>query len=181
MAVTHTESSEPERQVGYFERRPVEDINHAIERAQEKIDILQMDLSSIKRHHLDSLIRALKGNHRLGVRILTLEPDGAFAAIRAAQLQGVRLGEYKDGLHRHIREVMGALSEFPRVKLRIYDEYPPQITFRIDDIVYVCTIAKDYRSRELCTFKLRIDDAGVEKSFVSQFDGIWEKIAREHP
>ncbi len=49
MAFTHTESSEPERQVGYFERRPVEDINHAIERAKEKIDILQMDLASIKR------------------------------------------------------------------------------------------------------------------------------------
>jgi hypothetical protein len=67
------------------------------------------------------------------------------------------------------------LSEFPsQFSLRIYNEYPTQITMRVDDVVYVGTIAKNHRSRELCTFRVDVGAAGVERSFVNQFDAIWE-------
>ncbi len=110
----------------------------------------------------------------MSVRVLTLDPSSSHIVGRGQQL-GIRLNEHRDELHRNVREVASAFSEFPsQFSLRIYNEYPTQITFRIDDVVYVGTIAKNHRSRELSTFKLDVGAPGVERSFVNQFDAIWE-------
>ena len=171
--LTRYRALRPDYEVPASERRPSEEINEAIRNAKEYVDILQMDLDSISSEHLQCIVESLRKNPKLRARMLTLDPDGNYIAGREHQL-GIRINQYRTELHRNIREVLGSLAEFPlQFSLRIYNEYPTQITFRVDDQIWVCTIAKNFRSRELCTFKLRTDQAGVERSFISQFHAIW--------
>jgi FtsZ-binding cell division protein ZapB len=161
-------------EVTCYERRPVEEISDAIQLATETINILQMDLESIKHDSLESILKALEQRDRLNVRILTLDPESTYIASRSRQLD-ISIGQHKDQVRRNILEVVTALSDFrERASVRIYDDYPTQITFTIDSLVYVCTIAKEKRSRQLCTFKLDRKAPGVRESFESQFDSIWK-------
>lgn len=107
------------------------------------------------------------------MRVLTLDPDSYFTKIRADQL-GLATVHFRNELHKSIRTVIERLSEFKeQFSLRIYDDFPTQITFIIDDFVYTCTVAKNVRSRELCTFRLQKLAAGVERSFLFHFESIW--------
>ena len=159
--------------VACFPNRSAAGIPQAIRSATRRIDILQMDLESVRTDLTGAIRQALESQSRLRVRVLTLDPSSAYIVGRGQQL-GIRLNQHRDELHRSAREVVSAFSDFPsRFSLRIYNEYPTQITFRIDDSVYVGTIAKNHRSRELCTFRLDVGAAGVEWSFLSQFEAIW--------
>ena len=164
----------PSFPVTCFPNRSAAEIPKAIQNAERSIDILQMNLDSVRGELIGPIRDALERHRQMSVRVLTLDPSSSHIVGRGQQL-GIRLNEHRDELHRNVREVASAFSEFPsQFSLRIYNEYPTQITIRIDDVVYVGTIAKNHRSRELSTFKLDVGAPGVERSFVNQFDAIWE-------
>ena len=164
----------PTFQATCFANRSAAEVPRAIQSAERSIDILQMNLDSVRSELVGPIRYALERQPQMRVRVLTLDPSSAYIVGRGQQL-GIRLNQHRGELHRNLREVASALSEFPsQFSLRIYNEYPTQITMRVDDVVYVGTIAKNHRSRELCTFRLDVGAAGVERSFVNQFDAIWE-------
>ncbi len=158
-------------QVTCFDHRPVAEVNANIRAAARAVDILQIDVDSIRRDHFESLRDALASAPDLRVRVLTLDPASPYIAHRAHQL-GVTFAELRQQVRRNIRELVSALSG-PNFSLRIYDDYPTQITFTIDDAVYVSTMARNHRSRELCAFKLDRRAPGVDRSFGFQFDALW--------
>lgn len=156
-----------------FEYRSWADINKAIQRARGAIDILQWDLGSVKTDNLRYLVQALRRRGHLNVRVLTLDPRSPYSAASALRL-GITLNEYQNQLHRSIHEVASAFAEFPeQAALRIYNDHPIQITYHVDASVYVSTIAKNYKSRALCTFLLDQHNAGVERSYVEHFNTMW--------
>lgn len=156
-----------------FQNRYVAHLNNAFLKAKNKIDILQTNLETIEKENLDSLTYALEHNKDLKLRILTLDPESYFAQKRAEQL-GRASVHYRDVLHKSIRSLSSKLSKFgEQFSLRIYEDFPTQITFMIDDHIYSCTVARNIKSRELCTFMLEKYLAGVERSFIFHFDAIW--------
>ncbi|MFZ3169742.1 MAG: hypothetical protein WA130_19175 [Candidatus Methanoperedens sp.] len=113
------------------------------------------------------------------LRILTLDPDSYFAQKRAEQL-GLAVAHYRYELHESIQLILKELSGYgDKFSLRIYEDFPTQITYIIDDHVYSCTVARNYRSRELCTFKLSKNATGVERSFFFHFNSVWSN-SREY-
>jgi len=161
-------------EVKCYQNRKAADLNAAFRKAIIKISILQTNLDTMeKENYLDSLEYALQNNKQLGLRILTLDPDSYFAQKRAEQI-GLAIAHYRNELHASIQSVIDRLSKFGgQFSLRIYDDFPTQITYIIDDFVYPCTVARNMRSRELCTFMLDRFAAGVERSFLFHFDAIW--------
>lgn len=156
-----------------FQNRKTADLFNAFRNAKERIDILQTNLATIEKNYLESLTYALDHNEDLKLRVLTLDPDSYFTKMRADQL-GLATVRFRNELHKSIGSVIKCLSGFEeKFSLRIYDDFPTQITFIIDDFVYTCTVAKNVRSRELCTFKLQKFAAGVERSFLFHFESIW--------
>ena len=154
-----------------YNNRPVVEINDSIRSASRGVDILQMDVDSIRRDNFEALQYTLKNTPELRVRILPLDPSSPYIARRAHQL-GVTFAEQRQQVRRNIREIISSLNQF-NFSLKVYDDYPTQITFTIDDSVYVSTIGRNRRSRELCTFKLNRDSPGVDRSFGFQFDALW--------
>lgn len=159
-----------------FQNRRAADLNKAFQNATKKVDILQTNLDIIEKEgYLKSLEEALEKNEQLKLRILTLDPDSYFTQKRAEQL-GLAVSNYRSELEDSMNNIIRTFFKYiarGQFSLRIYDDFPTQITFVIDDFVYTCTVARNVRSRELCTFRLEKFAAGVERSFLFHFDAIW--------
>lgn len=113
-------------------------------------------------------------NHpELELRVLALDPDSFFAQARARQL-GVAIAHYRHKLHDNIRKMIEKFQDKSgRFSLQVYDDFPTQISFAVDSKIYSCTVARNARARDLCTFKLSKYDAGVERSFGFHFEALW--------
>ena len=167
--------------VDCYRDRKVADIGSSFKNAKIRIDILQTNLTTIYKNYINDVISALDNNSQLIVRILALDPESFYVAKRAEQL-GIPTGHYREELHENIRHIIKKLGKYrDQFFLKIYDNFPTQITFIIDGFVYMGSIAMNYRSRELCTFKLKKYDLGVEKSFVFHFDSIWALATQYEP
>ena len=170
---TQRASSKPFYAVLCFKDRNASDLGRAIAEASEHIEILETNVSTVVNTYLTNLKAALDRSTKLSVRVLTLNPDSSFVNNRAAQL-GVPIGQYREELHDSIRSLLKQLEKYgERITLRIYDDFPTQITFMVDDAIYSCSIARSNRSRKLCTFKLHTYDPGAERTFQFHFEAVW--------
>ncbi len=171
--MTKRASTQPAYEVSCFKDRDASDLGNAIAGASEHIEILETNVSTVVNMYLPQLRRTLDKNPTLAVRVLTLNPDSSFVNNRAAQL-GVPIGQYREELHDSIHRLLRELEKYgERITLRIYDDFPTQITFMVDDEIYSCSIARSNRSRRLCTFKLHGYDQGAERTFQFHFEAVW--------
>lgn len=171
--VTKRASNRPSYDITCYSDRQSADIGEKIEEAEERIDIIETNVSSVVGTYLDYLKKAFEKNKKLRVRVLTLDPDSSFVNNRASQL-GVPVGQYRIELHSSIQKLMKELEQYSdRFTLRIYDDFPTQITFLVDSYIYSCSIARGNRSRKLCTFKINNFDPGAERTFQFHFEAVW--------
>ena len=166
-------STRPAYDVRCFKDREASDLGRAIGEANDRIDILETNVSTVSDTYVSELQRALTKNKRLTVRVLTLDPDSSFVNNRAGQL-GAPIGQYREELHDSIQRLLTQLEPFgERITVRIYDDFPTQITFIVDDAVFSCSIARASRSRHLCTFRVHTYDPGAERTFQFHFEAVW--------
>lgn len=165
--------------VGCYSDRKIAGIDRCIEAARREINILQTNLETVI-GYIVSIKKAIESARKEGgkirVRILTLDPDSYFAEFRAKQLT-VEVATYRQELHKHIKAFFKVLGTYPEVEIRIYDDFPTQIVFMADDNVFDCTVARGFKSRELCSFKTNLKNLGAERSFLFHFTSLWT-IAR---
>jgi hypothetical protein len=69
------------------------------------------------------------------VSFLALDPESYFAAIRAQQL-GIDASEFRSELHNALLQLYERLGKYPEVEIRLYDDFPTQICFIIDEDIY---------------------------------------------
>ncbi len=115
---------------------------------------------------------ARNNNRSLEVALLSLDPDSNFAAARAKQL-GINVYKFRNELHTALRTLRECFGRYPNVEIRIYDDFPTQICFIIDSIVYNCTVTKHQQSRNNCLFKFDSKHPSLFMSFVSHFTSVW--------
>jgi hypothetical protein len=172
--LTRRSSARPQYPVVCFQDRKSSDLGEAIRNAAERIDILETNVSTIVGgQYLPDIVHALNSHERLTIRVLALDPDSSFVNNRASQL-GVPVGQYRVELHRAIQRLQQELNPYSaRFTLRIYNDFPTQITFLVDDAVFSCSISRGNRSRNLCTFKVYLYDSGAERTFGFHFEAVW--------
>lgn len=159
-----------------YSDREAAEIDIALAKARREINILQTNLETVGDNYTTSIEKAIEraraGSCAIRVRILTLDPDSYFTAFRAKQLT-IGVAEYRRKLHANIESVLRVLGKYSEVEVRVYDDFPTQIVFMADDDVFDCTVARGFKSRELCSFKVDLKNLGVERSFLFHFRSLW--------
>lgn len=167
----------------YYKRAEVK-LEEYFRAAKYRIDILTTNLAFLfeeyseePRRYFDDIETALNKYPKTKVRILTLDPESDFAAKRGKQL-GYAPFVFRDQLRNALKETREIAGKYgsDRFEVRTYDDFPNQITYRIDDDILNCLVAQPTQSRNHLTFKLNRKQAGVDNSFIAHFQNIWGDV-----
>ena len=167
-----------------YNNRDAAQLKNLFSKAEKYIDILQTNLASVH-NYIDSLKNALKqseeGNGNLQVRILTLDPESDFAARRAKQL-GIGIRKFRKELTDSLEKFYEIfVPNYEEVEIRTYDDFPLQITFRIDDQIIHSVVSVNQQSRNNNTFQMDLSDMGAQETFVSHFNRLWANSTEYQP
>jgi nucleoside 2-deoxyribosyltransferase len=180
-------STQETYQVECHSHRAAVGLENYFKNARNRVDILTTNLSFLfeeydsksERSYFDELKAALeKDGSRLKVRILTLDPESDFAAKRGKQL-GFSSAVFRDMLRQALSETKKIAVSYPsyRFEVRTYEDFPNQITYRVDNWIFNCLVAQPTQSRNHLTFKLDRQNQGVDNSFINHFQSVWGKSA----
>jgi nucleoside 2-deoxyribosyltransferase len=158
--------------VSCFTNRKVANLQKEFEKAKEHIRIVQTNLDTVVKDYADSIEKAIEATPSLEVRLLTLDPESYFAAVRASQL-GVDVSEFRAELHRSLSNLQHRFKSAENFEIRIYDDFPTQICFTIDNFIYNCVVSKYQPSRNNCLFKLPASYPALHTSFNLHFTSVW--------
>jgi hypothetical protein len=174
---------------GYASRRTV-DFFSLIKRCQERAAILTTNLGFIVNEELDRgfdqekytvlqmLDEALSNKPpNFSMRILTLDPDSSFTNERASALEKDRQ-EFRE----HMRQDLITVKNYVEsddcnvsVQVKIYDEFPLQMTYFFDNIVVSSVVAVSQSSRECITYIHSLKENGAKETYEKHFDRIWNR------
>jgi nucleoside 2-deoxyribosyltransferase len=173
-----------------FSHRDAAGLQNYFRDARTRVDILTTNLASLfeeydrtgvsTKTYFDELRAALERDRsKLKVRALTLDPESDFAAKRGKQL-GFSSEVFRNMLRKSLAETRKIATSYgsDRFEVRTYEDFPNQITFRIDNWIFNCVVAQPTQSRNLLTFKLDRQNAGVDNSFMNHFQNVWGKSAQ---
>lgn len=140
--------------------------------AERDIKILQSNLTTVVSEYVDSIKTALDKKPGLRVSFLALDPESYFAAVRARQL-GHEVSEFRDELHSALYDLYKTFRNNETVEIRVYDDFPTQISFIVDNTIYNGVVSKYQQSRNNCIFKLNDIYPTLHTSFVLHFTSVW--------
>ena len=166
----------------YYDSRSPVLIDHMICDSNIEICLLQTNLETINANHLSSLIDALKRNVKL--RILTLDPQSRYVNERALQLgyTNKTIKVYRNGLQNAIENTEARLSSFKNWQIRLYNDFPTQLTYIFDDRILVSIMSRTGRSRNNCTFILPTSRlTGPKHTFIDHFEDLWKQEEQQIP
>jgi nucleoside 2-deoxyribosyltransferase len=182
-------STQEKYQVECYNHRTAVGLENYFRDARSRVDILTTNLSflfeeydlggNIGKTYFDELKAALnRDGSKLKVRVLTLDPESDFAAKRGKQL-GFSSEVFRNMLRQALADTKKVAASYPsdRFEVRTYEDFPNQITFRIDNWIFNCVVAQPTQSRNHLTFKLNRENLGVDNSFINHFQNVWGKSA----
>ncbi len=157
-----------------FANRTVSDMKDRTKMAEKIIEVLTTNLNSFIESGLADIVNErLKVQSELRIRILTLDPESDFAAHRARQLKK-STRYFREELRLSLERTSQIFFDFPdRCNIATFDEFPPQISFRVDDIIYSNVVSSNQQSRNNVLLRFHITDSGVRESIVSHFETVW--------
>lgn len=159
--------------VKYMPNRNEGLIKLKIARAKHRIDILQTNLCTLDQGFKDNVKSSLDKTDALQVRILTLDPQSSFVSHRARQLN-LNVKDFRKELEDALDSVKKYFSDYgDRVRIRIYDDFPVQITFGIDHEIISCVVSSTGKSRANCAFLVPENMPGASSSFSEHFGRLW--------
>ncbi|MDP8239378.1 MAG: hypothetical protein P9X24_09835 [Candidatus Hatepunaea meridiana] len=178
-------STQEKYQVECYSHRKEVGLENYFKNSQNRVDFLTTNLSFLfeeydernRRTYFDELKTAMERvDSKLKIRILTLDPESDFAAKRGKQL-GFLPGVFRDMLRQSLAETKRIAVTYPsdRFEVRTYEDFPNQISFRIDNWIFNCVVAQPTQSRNQLTFKLDRRNQGVDNSFINHFQNVWGK------
>lgn len=154
--------------------RTSSDMKEKTQRAEKIVEILTTNLNSFLDAGLAEIVKKrLEEKKSLNLRILTLDPESDFAAHRARQLK-MSTRYFREQLRSSLEKVSQTFFQYPdRCNIATFDEFPPQISFRVDENVYSNLVSSNQQSRNNIIMRFNEFDAGVKQSIISHFDTVW--------
>lgn len=173
-----------------FEDRSAVDFYSLITRCERRLYLLTTNLNYIVNEDLDcgpnenpmpflDLVakEASKKSGRFQLRILALDPDSNFTNERA-----LSLGRDRQSFREQMRIDLDVTKQFIEstactvaAEVKIYDDYPLQMTFFFDDYVVSSVVAASVSSRYCVTYMHRLSEMGAHQSYEQHFDHLWGK------
>lgn len=159
-------------QVECISNRNKAELEKVFSKANREIKIIQTNMSTVVKKYVEPIHEALKLTQDLEVNFLALDPESYFAAVRANQL-GKDVSEFRNDLRNALFSLYDAFKDEERVEIRVYDDFPTQICFIIDGVIYNCVVSKYQPSRNNCVFKLSDTYPSLHTSFMLHFTSVW--------
>lgn len=197
-------STEVQYTCDVFASREAAEFDSVFSDAKKSIKILTTNLEGLVKYIPD--IRCAANENNAIVNILTLDPESEFVNARGT-LIGKEIWEFRKEMKDSLKKFREGLldtrqsdeqgkcqgesdgnsnksngtidkpKDKPKIFIRIYREFPTQITYIVDDHIYSNVVSVNHQSRNNIVFKIREDRKGVENSFLQHWDTIW---ARAH-
>ena len=139
------------------------------------IKINQTNMTNVNNSYGESMRRAIERQPNIELNFLALDPESYFAAVRAEQI-GKDVSEFRDELHTALYSLHETFGDYSNVEIRVYDDFPTQICFIVDDIIYNCVVSKYQQSRNNVLFKLDSSYPAIHTSFILHFTSVWRDI-----
>jgi hypothetical protein len=157
-----------------FSNRDNANLNNVFSTARKEIKILQTNMATVVNNYMENIHTALQSDlfDQLEVNFLALDPESYFAAVRADQL-GKDRSEFRSDLRTALIELHERFKDKSNVEIRIYDDFPTQISYIIDGFIYNCVVSKYQPSRNNCVFMLEDRYPSLHTSFVLHFTSVW--------
>lgn len=163
-----------------YDSRTTELVSRMMRQSRTRIQILQTNLETVNTNHLEDLRKALERG--VEVQILTLDPQSRYVNERAIQLgyQHHTVKVYRSSLQNSIDNVATLLAPKQGFRMRLYNDFPNQITYLFDNQILACPISRTGRSRENCCFVLPNGrSGGARHTFVEHFEQLWENADQD--
>ncbi len=170
-----------------FVDRGAVDFHSLVARSETRISLLTTNLNYIvneelatmgeeSRAFLDILEAELpKKKSRFELRLLALDPDSNFTNERA-----ISLGRNRQVFREQMREDLNIVRDFVvsdecpvSAEIRVYDEYPLQMTFFFDDMLVSSVVAAARSSRLCVTYMHSLREMGAQESYERHFEHLW--------
>ncbi len=180
---------------GYPDREGV-DFSSLIKRAEKRINILTTNLGyvvgnpimSAQSQHGKTILECLKEelpkkkNPGFQTCILALDPDSNFTNERADSLDRSRR-DFREAMRQNLDRLTVELRQLNNVsaEVKIYDEYPLQMTFFFDDILVNSVVAESRSSRFCVTYVHYLSYRSARDTFERHFDGLWGRSRSYYP
>lgn len=167
-------ATEVEYECQAYATRDDANFSEVFSKAKKYIKILTTNLQGLTDYIGDIEIALIK--HEIKLDVLTLNPDSEFVNSR-----GKLIGKEIRGFR---TEMSNSLDEFKKklgivydskVSIKIYSEFPTQITYFVDDDVYSSVVSVNHQSRKNIVFKVHVSRKGVAESFLQHWDTIWAR------
>ena len=166
----------------YYDSRSTMLIDKMMDEAETEICILQTNLETVNANHVVALIAALRRNVK--VRILTLDPQSRYVNERALQLgyTNATIKVYRNGLQTSIDNLAARLASQKGWRIKLYNDFPTQLTYIMDNRILVSIVSRTGRSRDNCVFVLPSSRLkGPRHTFIEHFDQLWDSANQEIP
>lgn len=155
-----------------YKNRKVARLQEKFSLAKDHIRIIQTNLATVTKDYADSIKGALDNNPDLEVRLLTLDPESYYAAVRATQL-GNDISEFRNEMYESLHKLYTLFKDASNFEIRVYDDFPTQICFMVDEVIYNCVVSKYQPSRRNCLFELDAKYPSLHISFNLHFTSVW--------
>ena len=170
---------------GYPDREGI-DFNLLIRRTERRIYVLTTNLGYVvgkkpaiqsaknEKNILNALIEEVpkKKKDSFETRILALDPDSNYTNERADSL-GRSRREFREEVRKNLDTLTKQLENVRGVEIKVYDEYPLQMTFFFDDIIVNSAVAASRSSRYCVTYIHNLTYRSVRDTFEKHFDELW--------
>ncbi len=163
-----------------FSSREEANFSTIFSNAKRKIRILTTNLQGLV-EYLPNIREAQKNKSNFSVEILTLDPESEFVNARGA-LVGREIAEFRKEMKESLSNFIKTLNLKDtnetlgnKVFIRIYREFPTQITYIVDDYIYFSVVSVNHQSRNNIVFKIEKGRRGAENSFYQHWDTIWAR------
>lgn len=173
-----------------FQDRGALDFYSMIERCEQRLNILTTNLNYVVNEDLycgpdvgeltflQIVASAMpKKASRFTLRILALDPDSNFTNERA-----LSLGRDRQEFREQMRADLDLTKEFIEsedcgvsAEIKLYNDYPLQMTFFFDDTLVSSVVATSLSSRHCVTYMHSLRELGARKSYEQHFDHLWGK------
>lgn len=172
-----------------FVDRGAVDFFSLMKRCEDRISVLTTNLNYIVNEELKAdsdhqatflqmLADELQSKKsRFELRLLALDPDSNFTNERA-----LSLGRNRQVFREQMREDLDIAKKFVEsgqcpvsAEIRIYDDYPLQMTFFFDETVVASVVAAARSSRHCVTYMHSLGEMGAQESYERHFEQLWAK------
>jgi hypothetical protein len=159
----------------YRNRRAIDGFRNRVASAKQEVWILQTNLTAIL-ELIEYLREAQENVPDLDIRVLVLNPQSEFLNARghlwldkeAAAFIDESRGSYRGFIQRVKKSGL-------KCEMRLYDELPAFIMFRIDDQIIIGFVTASAVGRQCSHIELPVTLPGVRETFVRHYDILWER------